>query len=80
MSTKRGLFTALALGVLLTGCAATGTQVSARSDGFKDLAKSQQPWCSTFGNTCSCAIDGLKTTCSLVYSCVNSGNCTTAAQ
>ena len=80
MSTKRGWFTAVALGVLLTGCASTGTQVSANSDNYKTLAKSQQPWCSTFGNTCTCAIDGMKTTCSLVYACVSSGNCKTAAQ
>lgn len=79
MSTNRGWIAALALGILLTGCASTGTQVSAKSEGYKDLAKSQQAWCSTFGNTCSCAIDGMKTTCSLVYACVNSGNCSTSA-
>lgn len=79
MNTNRGLFTALALGALLTACASTGTSVSATSDSYKDLAKSQQGWCGTFGNTCTCTIDGMKTTCSLVYACLNSGNCKTAA-
>jgi hypothetical protein len=79
MNTKRGWLMALALGVVLTVCASTGTQVSSNSDGYKDLAKSQQAWCSTFGNTCTCSIDGMKTTCSLVYACLNSGNCKATA-
>jgi len=80
MNTNRGLFTALALGALLTACASTGTSVGSTSDAYKDMARSQQWWCGTFGNTCTCTIDGMKTTCSLVYACLNSGNCKAAAQ
>ena len=75
MKSKSGLLAALAAAAMLTACATTGTNVSSSSDSYKDLAKSQQWWCGTFGQTCTCSIDGMKTTCSLVYACVNSGNC-----
>jgi hypothetical protein len=42
------------------------------------MAKSQQWWCGTFGETCTCYLDGVRTTCSLVNACLNSGNCTMA--
>jgi len=75
MKSKGGLLAALILGTMLSACATTGTSVTSSSDAYKDLAKSQQWWCSSFGQTCTCSIDGMKTTCSLVYACVNSGNC-----
>ena len=74
-----GLLAALVFGTMLTACATTGTSTTSTSDGYKDLAKSQQWWCSSFGSTCTCSIDGMKTTCSLVYACVNSGNCKAAS-
>lgn len=75
MKINGGLLAALALGIMLTACATTGTNATSTNDAGKDLAKSQQWWCNSFGSTCTCAIDGMKTTCSLVYACVNSGNC-----
>jgi hypothetical protein len=78
MNTKRGLLAALIAGAMLTACATTGTRVSSTSDAYRDLAKGQQTWCKTFGGTCTCFIDGVQTTCSLVYACLNSGNCKAA--
>jgi hypothetical protein len=79
MKINRGLLAAAVLGTMLTACATTGTRATSSSDGYKDLAKSQQWWCGTFGSTCTCSIDGVKTTCSLVYACMSSGNCKAAA-
>ena len=73
------LLAAVALATMLTACATTGTRATSSSDSYKDLARSQQWWCGTFGSSCTCAIDGMKTTCSLVYACLNSGNCKAAA-
>jgi hypothetical protein len=78
MKTKSTLFAVLISGALLTACASPGTRVSTTSDAYKDMAKSQQAWCGTFSDSCACSIDGNKTTCSLVYACVNSGNCKAA--
>ena len=75
MKINGGLLAALAFGTMLTACATTGTSVTSSGDAYKDLAKGQQWWCNSFGSTCTCSIDGMKTTCSLVYACVNSGNC-----
>ena len=74
---KSGLGTAAALVActMFTACAATGTRVNASSDGYRDMAKSQQAWCNTFSSSCGCAIDGQQATCSLVQACLNSGNC-----
>lgn len=78
MKTKSGLLVALVLGVLLSGCAATGTQMTSKSESYKGMVSSQQWWCNSFGNTCGCTIDGQKATCSLAQACLNSGNCTLA--
>jgi len=78
MNANKRLFTALILGTMLAACASTGTRVSATSDGYRSMARGQEPWCGTFGDTCTCYLDGIKTTCSLVYACVNSGNCRAA--
>jgi hypothetical protein len=79
MKSKRGLFAAVVLGVLLAGCAATGTRVTSSSNTYKDMAKSQGWWCGSFGSTCTCAMDGVHTTCSLVQACLSSGNCKAAS-
>lgn len=68
----------VAMCVLLTACASAGTRVTTKSDNYKSMAQSQTPWCQTFG--CSCFLDGIRTSCSLVYACLNSGNCTRASQ
>jgi len=78
MKTKNGLFAALILSTMLAACATTGTRVSTTSDTYRDLAKGQQTWCGAFGDTCTCYLDGIKTTCSLVFACLNSGNCKAA--
>jgi uncharacterized protein YceK len=78
MKTKRNFFAVAIACVLLSACATSGTKVSATSDTYRTMANSQQWWCGTFGDTCTCAIDGVKTTCSLVYACLNSGNCKAA--
>jgi hypothetical protein len=69
---------AVMLCATFAGCASTGTKVSADSDMYKSMARSQQGWCSQFG--CGCSIDGLPTTCSLVAACLHSGNCKQVAQ
>ena len=74
MKTK-GVFIGVLLACAVAGCATTGTRATTESAAYKDLAKSQQWWCGTFKETCSCSIDGMQTTCSLVAACVNSGNC-----
>ena len=75
MYNKRMVAAVLATVAMLAGCASPGTRVSTTSDAYKDMAKSQQAWCGTFADSCSCSIDGNKTTCSLVYACMSSGNC-----
>ena len=80
MNMNHGVLAALAVSIALAGCAATGTRATSTSQGYKDLARSQQWWCGTFGQTCTCTIDDMKTTCSLAFSCVQSGNCKTASQ
>ena len=78
MYSKRIVAVALVAAAMLAGCASPGTRVNTTSDAYKDMAKSQQAWCGTFADSCSCSIDGNKTTCSLVYACVSSGNCKAA--
>ena len=67
-----------ALCALLGGCATEGTRVSSSSDTFKAMGNSQQWYCKQFG--CGCTLDGQPVTCSLVYACLNSGNCQRAAR
>jgi hypothetical protein len=78
MNTKNGILAVLVVVLALGGCAATGTKVTSSSDGYRDMAKSQQTWCGTFPDSCACYIDGNRATCSLVYACMNSGNCKAA--
>ncbi len=80
MKTKNGLLAALILSTMLAACATTGTRVSTTSDTYRSMARGQQTWCGAFGDTCTCYLDGIKTTCSLVYACLNSGNCKVATQ
>jgi hypothetical protein len=75
MKMKNGLFATLIAITMLAGCATTGTRVSTTSDAYRDMAKGQQTWCGAFGDTCTCYLDGIKTMCSLVSACLNSGNC-----
>ena len=63
---------------LLFACASAGTRVTSTSQTYKDLSRSQQAWCAQVG--CACYLDGVQTSCSLVFSCLNSGNCQRASQ
>ena len=78
MEPRKRILAALVIGLALGGCASTGTRVSSSSDGYRDMVRSQQGWCGTFPDSCSCYIDGNRATCSLVYACMNSGNCKAA--
>jgi len=78
MKTSATTLLAALLCGLLGACASTGTRVSSTSDMYKETAKTQQAWCSQLG--CSCSIDGVPASCSLVSACLNSGNCQRAAQ
>ena len=75
-----GTLAAIALCVLLSACASTGTRVTSNSDAYKSMAKSQQGWCSQFGATCGCTVDGQPTTCTLAGACLNAGSCQRATQ
>ncbi len=77
-ATGRGIAVSAALG--LAACAATGTRVTTSSDGYRTMANSQQWWCtgSATKDTCGCAMDGQRVTCSLAQACLSSGSCTRA--
>ena len=77
-NTKLGGLAAVLACALISACASPGTKATAGSDGYRDMAKSQRAWCDTFGSSCACTIDGAPATCSLVYACLNSGNCQVA--
>ena len=68
---------ALAMSALLGACAATGTRATSDGGSYKSMANSQQWWCNSVGG-CGCAIDGMKTTCTLAQACLSSGNCKAA--
>ncbi len=78
MKTK-SLLLALIVSTTLVACASTGTRVTSTSDTYKSLARNQVTWCEMFGG-CTCYLDGIQTTCSLVFACLNSGNCKLAQQ
>jgi hypothetical protein len=63
--------------MLLASCAATGTKVTSDGGTYRAMNDSQQWWCNSMAG-CECTMDGKKATCSLVQSCVSSGNCKVA--
>ena len=73
MEMKGRAFVAVVLCALLSACATSGTRVSTDSNFYKEMSKSQQQWCAQFG--CDCELDGVRTSCPLVASCLNSGSC-----
>lgn len=73
MNIERGFLVA-ALSLLLSACASPGTKATTTSETYKGMAGAQRTWCEMFGG-CSCSIDGVQTTCSLVFACLKSGNC-----
>ena len=76
MNIKNALV-AIVVATALGACASPGTRVSSNSDTFKNMAKSQQQWCSQVGG-CACQIDGAPVTCTLAQTCINAGSCRTA--
>jgi len=75
-----GTLMAITLCALLSACASTGTRVTSNSDVYKSMARSQQGWCSQFGSTCGCTVDGQPATCALAATCLNTGSCQPASQ
>lgn len=73
---RRTLLT-LALCATLAACASTGTRVATDSDAYKTMASSQQAWCSQFGSTCGCQMNGQPVTCALASTCINTSSCKT---
>ena len=68
---------AIALAAMLSACASTGTRVTTDSDAYKSMANGQQAWCSQFGSTCGCELNGQKVTCALASTCINTSSCRT---
>lgn len=73
----RRSLTAIALCAMLAACASTGTRVSTDSESYKAMANGQQAWCSQFGSTCGCEMNGQKVTCALASTCINTSSCRT---
>jgi hypothetical protein len=83
--TKSGLFvlTALLLCTLfVSGCATkdrnpippAGTSVTTTSEVFRQTAKGLEQDCARIGG-CTCILDGIQTTCSVVFACLDAGFC-----
>ena len=49
------------------------TTKSGQSDAFKQTAKSLQQDCARIG--CTCFLDGIQTTCAVVFACLDAGFC-----
>lgn len=76
--------TTLVIGaLLLSGCAANvavppaGTQATSTSAVFRQAAEGLQQDCDRIGG-CACYMDGLQTTCALVFACLDAGFCEVA--
>ena len=52
-----------------------GTAVNTSSEVYRQAAKGLQPDCVRTRN-CVCTLDGIQTSCALVFACLDSGNCT----
>lgn len=70
--------------VALLGCAPTtpipaaGTRVSTTSDVFRQTARGLQDQCARLG--CTCNLDGIQTTCAVVFACLDAGFCELARE
>lgn len=84
--TKGGLPTLAALlacTLLLAGCEPkeggnpvppAGTSVSTTSEVFRQTATGLAPECARLGS-CTCILDGIQTTCAIVFACLDAGFC-----
>ncbi|MGH8685407.1 MAG: hypothetical protein ACREUM_08685 [Nitrosospira sp.] len=88
--TKNGLLLAalFVFTLFASGCATqsrdpippAGTAVSTTSEVFRQAARGLQPDCGRFSSGCRCTLDGIETSCSLVFACLDSGNCERVAR
>ena len=85
MKTRRGLSVstaALLCTLLVTGCVRdegspipeAGTRVTSSSEVFQRTARDLQGHCAAIGG-CTCFLDGIQTTCSVVFACLDAGFC-----
>jgi hypothetical protein len=83
--TRRGLSVptaALLCTLLITGCVReergpippAGTRVTSTSEVFQRTARDLQGQCAAIGG-CTCFLDGIQTTCSVVFACLDAGFC-----
>ena len=84
---KSGLFVLTALllcRLFVSGCATNpippaGTRVNTTSEVFRQTARGLQQDCARIGG-CTCFLDGIQTTCSVVFACLDAGFCQLVAR
>lgn len=75
----RLILSAAVVSVVLLGCTtgnpvpSAGTRVSTTSDVFRQAAHGLQDQCARLG--CTCNLDGIQTTCAVVFACLDAGFC-----
>lgn len=87
--TKSGLFVLTALllcALFVSGCEKDGnpippdgTRVTTTSEVFRQTARSLQQDCERIGG-CTCILDGIQTTCAVVFACLDAGFCELVAE
>ncbi len=86
--TKSGLFLLPALflcTLFVSGCEAknpippAGTRVTSTSEVFRQTARGLEQECARIGG-CTCILDGIQTTCAVVFACLDAGFCQLAAR
>jgi hypothetical protein len=88
-TTKRDLFGLAALlscSLIVSGCAPkdsnpippAGTSVTTTSEVFRQTASGLQQECERIGG-CTCILDGIQTTCAVVFACLDAGFCVRVA-
>ena len=71
------------LAIALLGCAKSpippaGTRVSTNSEVFRQAAQGLRDQCARLG--CTCNLDGIETTCAVVFACLDAGFCELAKE
>jgi len=56
-----------------------GTSVTSSSEVFRQTARGLQDYCDRIGG-CTCILDGLQTTCAVVFACLDAGFCELASR
>jgi len=84
--TKSGLFVLPALllcTLFVSGCETkdrnpippAGTRVNTTSEVFRQTARGLEQDCARIVGGCTCILDGIQTTCSVVFACLDAGFC-----